>query len=279
MTKLYNCFHDHGSMPKDKYISPLRPALLCGADLEWRHHEDIQNILRDNTGENISKENTQYSELTGYYWIWKNENVDVVGIEHYRRHFIKHDAQITDYVHSEDLLTEQEILNLLAQYDFIVPVHQTLANTSIYDLYKICFQDQATDIVKYMKQYFTENTMNTYLDTLYEYMSHNYLIRANMLIASKQEFDQYCSVMFDMIDYLKQVMTVKPDSRVWGYITELFPYIYLKANNKKFIEVDIAVDDMDWETKKDRVYVTMNQKEEPFDKKDPNIQIEFFKSL
>lgn len=49
-----------------------------------------KNYLRDDIGDNISRKNKYFCELTGYYWLWKNatEQADeVIGIVHYRRGF------------------------------------------------------------------------------------------------------------------------------------------------------------------------------------------------
>ena len=280
--KLYQCFHDQGSIPDSKYIDDIRPALLCGASLKDRGTDNITNCLRDNAPngliyDDISSENRQYSELTGYYWIWKHQpEVDIVGIEHYRRHFIKHEAIIDDYVHSEDLITKEDIANILLSYDYIVPVHESLWNTSVYDLYVICFHEQADEIVKWMAEYFKDKP--NYLEAVYNYFSQNELYRGNMIITTKREFDNYCKVMFDMLFYMKKHMTVEPDSRVWGYVSEVFPMIYIMANNKTFKEVDVAIDDFDWETQTASVHTTQKNEEGEF-KNNPKEQIEYFKTL
>ena len=277
-TRLYQCFHDHGSRPDPKYLSSIRPELLCGASLDWRHTDDINCELKDNTGDNISLENTQCSELTGVYWSWKNDsNLDIVGIEHYRRHFIKHDAVIDDYVHTEDLLTAEDFENLLSDKDFVVPVHESLWNTSVYDLYVICFgKEQADNIIKWMGKYYKRKSK--YYNALLNHMSRNELYRGNMFVTTKAQFDEYCNELFGLIDYMKCHMEVKPDSRVWGYVSEIFPMIYIMANKKSFVEADVAVDDFDQNIRKAVIHTTQNNQESEFTK-DPQIQIDYFESL
>ena len=55
----------------------------------------------DDTGENISLRNRQFSELTGLYWLWKNAKDDVIGLEHYRRRFTLPDGWQTLFEENE----------------------------------------------------------------------------------------------------------------------------------------------------------------------------------
>ena len=59
----------------------------------------------DNTGDNISSRNPYYSELTGMYWMYKNDtDCDITGLCHYRRYFLNE--------HNEVLISK-EIENIL----------------------------------------------------------------------------------------------------------------------------------------------------------------------
>lgn len=276
--KLYQCFHDHGSRPDPKYISAIRPELLCGSSATHRNTDDITGCLRDDNGDNISAKNPEYSELTGLYWAWQNQrDEDIIGLEHYRRHFIRHDAKIDNYVHPEDLITEQEIRDLLNINQFIIPVHEELFNTSVYDLYVICFHEEETNnFVKYMLKFWdTDERMKK---EILKCFSENWLGRGNLMIASQLNMDEYCRNLFGMLFWMEENMPVINSDRIWGYISEIFPIIWLRAKGKKFVEVDVAVDDENWETHEKYVHTTQNNEKATFDK-NPKEQIEYFLSL
>lgn len=65
-------------------LSVFRKEIQAGAALTAERICE----LTDNIGENISEKNRQFCELTVLYWIWKNATQDIVGLEHYRRHFL-----------------------------------------------------------------------------------------------------------------------------------------------------------------------------------------------
>ena len=78
--KIYIAAHKKTELPqKDGYI-----PLQVGAAL----HDDL-GYLKDDVGDNISSKNPNFCELTGLYYIWKNEKADIVGLSHYRRFFLK----------------------------------------------------------------------------------------------------------------------------------------------------------------------------------------------
>ncbi|MBR0513656.1 MAG: DUF4422 domain-containing protein [Clostridia bacterium] len=66
---------------------PMYVPMVAGAAVFDTKYPE--NYVLDNTGDNISEKNRPYSEFTATYWIWKNAQCDTVGINHYRRYFIR----------------------------------------------------------------------------------------------------------------------------------------------------------------------------------------------
>ena len=100
--KIYTLTHKKFNVPPD----PLYVPLQVGSE----EKEDL-GYLCDNTGENISALNCYYSELTGLYWIWKNDHeTEYVGTCHYRRFLLNE---------QEKIFTKRELEEKLRSYDLI----------------------------------------------------------------------------------------------------------------------------------------------------------------
>jgi hypothetical protein len=199
------------------------------------------NILRDDNGDNISHMNKFYSELTGYYWVWKNyQTKDWVGFCHYRRYFDFFD-NIPDLNSLDcDVIVPQQ------KYCYPSPLAQYGACHNIKDLELVC--DIAHE--KY-------NIPKSIID---EVLTGKTLYLFNMFIMKKEIFNEYCEFMFDVlneylnkhnitdfndvvnmiennkIEYLKKF---KPNSeisyqaRIGGFLSERLFNIWLKWKNLK----------------------------------------------
>jgi hypothetical protein len=91
--KILVCYHKPDVLIKDEVFTPIhvgRAVAVARNDknLAWMR----ENMIGDDTGDNISAENGCYNELSAVYWAWKNYaalgSPDYIGLMHYRRHFV-----------------------------------------------------------------------------------------------------------------------------------------------------------------------------------------------
>ena len=110
--KIFTMTHKKFEVPVDKMYEPLHVGREGKVDLGY---------LSDNTGEHISDLNCYYSELTGFYWLWKNyHEAEYIGTCHYRRFLLNE---------QEKIFTEAEYLKLLKEYDLITTKRVLLNNS------------------------------------------------------------------------------------------------------------------------------------------------------
>jgi len=68
------------------YLAGYECFIQAGTDISERRLEGC--TVFDNEGDNISGRNKQFCELTALYRLWKGASEDVIGLVHYRRHFV-----------------------------------------------------------------------------------------------------------------------------------------------------------------------------------------------
>ena len=86
--KVFVLYHKESVVYRSDCFEPMQTGCaIASCDL---------GLLRDDTGDNISRRNGNYAELSGNYWVWKNylpahPEVEYIGFCHYRR-FLEFDA-------------------------------------------------------------------------------------------------------------------------------------------------------------------------------------------
>ena len=238
------CYHKQFDKIENEILKPIQVGADCAScDL---------GILKDNTGDNISGKNKNYSELTALYWIWKNSDADFKGLVHYRRFFDLSSGTTrwinkipNDYT-ERFCLTKTFLEHLFRNYDIILPIRRVISKyKSNYEQYLhkhvISDLDRVLEIIKekYPQMYDTavytlKNTKETYL--------------YNMLITNKEIFNDYAKWLFDILFTLEkdiqQDVETRNDyqKRVYGFLSErLFTiYVrYLQSQGSKTLELPV----------------------------------------
>lgn len=219
--KIFICAHKEVQLPQHPYFLPIQ----AGAALR----ESIIGYQPDNEGENISAKNPNFCELTCHYWAWKNlKNVDIVGLNHYRRYFDftrkwpqfsadKHFILTDNFLNQEYNFPDLE--KLLSRYDIILPVarHWRVSNTQQYGEYHIAKDWEI------LRQIIKERSPQ-YIPAFEKTMDHsNKSVGYNMFITHWNHFDAYSEWLFDILFEVEKRVPPIDDpiqSRIYGYMSE-----------------------------------------------------------
>ena len=204
--------------------SKIYEPLLVGS-----YNKNIENITRDDNGENISNKNENYCELTGVYWIWKNCDEDIVGLCHYRRFLSKKffSANSIYYINENDISSDFK-----KGYNVILPKKHFYKKT-IYESLNIAPNKKDMLVV--------ENSIKKICPEYYEsynkFMNSYSTYLCNVIVTKKEIFDSYCEWLFKILDDVEKNMdkeTYINDSyrkRMFGFLSERLLNIWLIKNN------------------------------------------------
>ena len=219
--KIFICAHKEVPLPQHPYFLPIQ----AGAAL----HDAISGYQSDNEGDNISIKNPHFCELTCHYWAWKNlKNVDIIGLNHYRRYF---DFQRKwpqfsaekRFISTESFLSHEyhfpDLERLLQKYDIILPIarHWRVSNTQQYANYHIAKDWEM------LRQIIKERSPQ-YIPAFEKTMDHsNKSVGYNMFITNWNHFDAYSEWLFDILFEVERRVPPIDDpiqSRIYGYMSE-----------------------------------------------------------
>ena len=206
--KILVCYHKKDVLLKDDILTPIHVGRALAKlrrnpvdpELKWM----MENLIGDDTGDNISLKNDSYNELTAMYWAWKNYDVlgnpDYIGLMHYRRHFIfregysevenvpEIDGSYYNYInYSQDVID-----HLFDDCDLVAHIgHVSEVYAQYKDHHKLEDLDNALAILKKKYPAFS-NAADAYI-----HMSDANL--CNMFIMPRKLFFEYCSWIFDIL--------------------------------------------------------------------------------
>lgn len=200
--------------------------------------------LKDKDGENISKSNMQFCELTGIYWLWKNMNIDYIGICHYRRYF---------YDDAGNILDETIIRNLLNQYDMLVPIPMRFKSKN-----KRYLPDELDILTQYQQEHYIQDLLNVekylkintpeYCGSFWNILSKKMCYGYNMFVSSKKLFDSYCEwlfpILFDLERNRKMLWEDAYQKRVYGFLAERLFNVWIHYNQLKCKEMQIKLKEL-----------------------------------
>lgn len=208
--KIIVCCHKNDpNIRRDSIYMPLHVGKALS-------HEDF-GFQGDDTGDNISRKNKNFCELTGLYWAWKNLDCKYIGLCHYRRYFKLNSKQIdcdAFFDKYDIVLPKANILPFSLAESF----SSLLTREDLYLLLAVLF-DKCPQHKKVIIDYFYNNNHSTSF---------------NMFISSKKISDKYCEWLFDILFELEKLLKESGYSRlrrIYGYIGEYLLPLYCNINN------------------------------------------------
>lgn len=226
--KIFVVTHKPAHIPADQIYIPIHVG-----DQEFF----LNNMVRDDNGYNIAEYNPFINECTAMYWIWKNVNCDYVGINHYRRYFLKN-----GYESMTNILNAKMINQIMDNYDVILaPKYYTYFRTVEEHLSCDVCNSEGIEIARQvLKQY-----QPKYLETFNEVFRNNSIYRCNLFVMSKQNFDKYCEWLFSFILKVSDAIDVTNydsySKRMAGFLAERMLTVWLITSNLKIKELPFLV--------------------------------------
>ena len=268
--KILISYHKPSVLLKDDIFTPIHVgrALATEASKDGNISEEdyqwmLDNMIGDDTGDNISYLNREFCELTAMYWAWKNYdklgNPEYIGFMHYRRHFIfnnyidKNDlgwgCKVFDKITPEYLLYSKmyksSILNTINGYD-IITTNQVYYKNNVVDHYQeiMPFLDvkyllMAKNITQELYPKYN-NSSETYYNSKYHYWYHSFIMKKDIFFKYAEWLFSILFTLHKQIDY--SLFKIDNEYRTVAYIAERMHGIFItELKNNSSYKIDERV--------------------------------------
>lgn len=261
--KILVAYHKPAVLLKNEVLVPIhlgralatqasKDGAMSDTDYQWM----LDNMIGDDTGDNISALNRELNEMTAFYWAWKNYdklgNPDYIGFMHYRRHLdftstTKPLLYTRSYVGNPNKyidemgLTEQQIIPILKETDMIISGRQTLPQTvgaQFENLKRIGYELNPN--IWYKALATIKKEFPSYTSISNEFIQQYQHFWFNCGVMKKEIFFDLCNFLFAFALPFLKTLDLQQESiqgqRVVGYIMErlygLFIYKDIKENKR-----------------------------------------------
>ncbi len=194
--------------------------------------------IGDDAGDNISFLNQKINECTALYWIWKNINSDILGLNHYRRFF---KSPINNF-----MLQSLEIELLMDKYDIIVIEQAYDSNSTVEEIIRksVC-QEAFFKSMKFFDKFVDDLEGEEGKAVKYIFQGHA-MHPCNMFITSKKILHEYCDWLFPILFKLINGIEIKEywddySKRIIGFIAERLLSVWIIQQNYKVKELPLIV--------------------------------------
>lgn len=226
-TKIYVAAHKPFELPPLENYSPL---FVGRNDLE----------PNDSTGESIGERNPFYCELTGQYWIWKNDRSEVVGLCQYRRLLWIDEPPRTLCSQSfrsieecAERLDTRSLASTLDKYDVILPRAYAFSRDTIGSQFVRYHRRENFD--RMLRA--LERTHPNYMPSVEKTFARRTAHLANLLISRKDLFDEYSRWLFDVLFDIESRSGF--ETRMAGYMSERLLNLFVEHNRLRVKEVPL----------------------------------------
>ena len=221
---IYTMTHRRFLEPEDSTLYlPLHVGRALGQDLGYQS---------DNTGPNISAKNDRYGELTGVYWVWKNDlDSDIIGICHYRRFFV--DQQ-------RHLLRQSDYERLLNCYEVIVSPGMTADKPYLQYYGEAHNAEDLYSVGRAIKKLYPED-----YPLFEQVLNQPKYYYGNLMAARRELFMDYAGWLFALLQEAEKEIDVSSydlyNRRVFGFLSEQLLLLWITKNQLKVYECPVGL--------------------------------------
>ena len=214
--KIFVCCHKPYDGYRDEVYTPIHLGRAVSSCTD-----QMQDMIGDDTGDNISDRNVYYSEATGIYWVWKNvHDCEYVGIHQYRRFLDNH-------------YTNENIDSFFADgTDVLMARPYFCRGTNRFYLALGCMaMEDLIILYSVIKRKYPD-----YIPTFNEVMNNHTSCFFNLFVCRKTLFDEYATWLFDILFQVEKLYRPSPypnAKRTLAYMSELLTPIFFLHNKKR----------------------------------------------